>query len=79
MGKGYTCGICGRTFSSSNAVVEHIKSQHAGKLSDSSIEWLLKQGVKPNRIVEWCKKNRVKVDESKIWKIARKMMKRRGK
>jgi len=49
-----------------------------GKLSDSSIEYLLKLGVKPNRIIEFCKKNKIKVDESKVYKIALKLVREEG-
>ena len=71
----YVCKICGRNdFSSNDSVIQHIKSQHMGKLSDSSIEYLLKQGIKPNRIIEFCKKNKIKVDESKVYKIALKLI-----
>ena len=79
MGRKYACGLCPkRGFSSVDAVVEHIKSQHMGKLSDSSIEYLLKLGVKPNRIIEFCKKNKIKVDESKVYKIALKLVREEG-
>ena len=71
----YVCKICGRNdFSSNDSVIQHIKSQHMGKLSDSSIEYLLKQGIKPNKIIEFCKKNKIKVDESKVYKIALKLI-----
>lgn len=74
MGK-HVCELCGRNdFSSNDSVIQHIKSQHMGKLSDSSIEYLLKLGVKPNRIIEFCKKNKIKVDESKVYKIALKLV-----
>ena len=74
MGK-HVCELCGRDdFSSNDSVIQHIKSQHMGKLSDSSIEYLLKQGVKPNKIIEFCKKNKIKVDESKVYKIALKLV-----
>ena len=75
MGK-HVCELCGRNdFSSNDSVIQHIKTQHMGKLSDSSIEYLLKQGVKPNKIIEICKKNKIKVDESKAYKIALKLIK----
>jgi len=71
----HVCELCGRDdFSSNDSVIQHIKSQHMGKLSDSSIEYLLKQGVKPNKIIEFCKKNKIKVDESKVYKIALKLV-----
>ena len=74
MGK-HVCELCGRNdFSSNDSVIQHIKSQHMGKLSDSSIEYLLKQGVKPNKIIEFCKKNKIRVDESKVYKIALKLV-----
>ena len=79
MGK-HVCELCGRNdFSSNDSVIQHIKTQHIGKLSDSSIEYLLKLGVKPNRIIEFCKKNKIKVDESKVYKIALKLIKEKGK
>ena len=68
------CELCGRDdFSSNDSVIQHIKTQHMGKLSDSSIEYLLKQGVKLNKI-EFCKKNKIKVDEYKVYKIALKLV-----
>ena len=71
----HVCELCGRDdFSSKDSVIQHIKSQHMGKLSDSSIEYLLRQGVKPNKIIEFCKKNRIKVDESKVYKMALKLI-----
>ena len=74
MGK-HVCELCGRNdFSSNDSVIQHIKTQHMGKLSDSSIEYLLKLGVKPNKIIEFCKKNKIKVDESKVYKIALKLV-----
>jgi len=74
MGK-HVCELCGRNdFSSNDSVIQHIKTQHMGKLSDSSIEYLLKLGVKPNKIIEFCKKNKIKVDESKVYKIALKLI-----
>ena len=70
MGK-YVCELCGRDdFSSNDSVIQHIKTQHMGKLSDSSIEYLLKQGIKPDRIIEFCSENKIKVNKSKVYKIA---------
>lgn len=75
MGK-CVCMLCPKSnFSSIDAVIQHIKSQHMGKLSDSSIEYLLSLGVKPGRIIEFCKNNRIKVDESKVYRIALKLEK----
>ena len=75
MGK-HVCKLCGRNdFSNNDSVIQHIKTQHMGKLSDSSVEYLLKQGVKLNKIIEFCKKNKIKVDESKAYKIALKLIK----
>jgi len=74
--KGIPCGLCNRSdFASIDSVVGHIKREHMGKLSDKSIEYLLSLGIKPSRIVEFCKENKIKVDESKVYRIATKMMK----
>jgi len=79
MPRTFSCDFCGRDgFSSVDSVVKHIMNEHVGKLSDQSIEYLLSQGVKPDRIVEFCRRNRVKVDEKKVYKIALKMV-REGK
>ncbi len=73
------CELCGRNdFASVESVVQHIKSQHVGKLSESSVEYLLSQGVKLDKIIKFCKENRIKVDESKVYRIAVKMV-REGK
>jgi len=75
MGRKYRCELCGREdFSSLDAVINHIKTQHVGKLSDGSVEYLLEQGVNPKRIVEFCRRNRVKVDEKKVYRIAIKLV-----
>jgi len=75
----YRCELCGRDdFSSLDSVINHIKTQHVGKLSDSSIEYLLELGVKPSKILEFCKREKIKVDESKVYKIALRMV-REGK
>jgi len=77
---GYTCQYCGKEgFSSISAVVEHIKKQHMGRLSEQSIEHLLRQGIKPDKIIEFCKENKIKVDESKVYKIALKLIKEEDK
>ena len=73
--RGHRCELCGKDgFSSSDAVVEHIKTQHCGKLSEGSIEWCLRQGITPKHLIDWCKRNEVKVDESKVYKIARRLV-----
>ena len=71
----YDCPLCPRSdFSSMDSLIQHIKTQHMGKLSDSSIEYLLTQGVKPDKILEFCKKNKIKVDKSKVYRIALKLV-----
>jgi len=72
----YDCPFCDRSdFSGMGSFIQHIKNQHVGKLSDSSIEYLLLNGVKPDDIINFCKKNRVRVDESKVYRIALKLTK----
>jgi len=69
------CPLCERKdFSSINSLVEHIKNTHMGKLGDSSIEYLLSIGVKPDEIISFCKSERIKVDKSKVYKIALKLI-----
>ena len=76
MAKGYSCSLCNRSgFASMDSLVQHIKREHMGKLSDGSIEYLLSVGVKPSRIIEFCRENKIKIDESKVYRIATKMMK----
>ena len=71
MPKKICCPLCGRKdFSSVSSLVEHIKNSHMGKLSDKSVEYLLSIGVKPDAIIEYCKSERIKVDKSKVFKIA---------
>ena len=71
MSKKICCLLCGRKdFSSVSSLVEHIKNSHMGKLSDKSVEYLLSIGVKPDAIIEYCKSERIKVDKSKVFKIA---------
>jgi len=71
----HRCELCGRDdFSSLDSVINHIKTQHVGKLSDGSIEYLLRLGVSPKRIVEFCRENGIKVDERKVYRIAVKLV-----
>jgi hypothetical protein len=39
------CAICHIKLKNSQALVEHIKSQHIGKLSKQSVDYLLSQGI----------------------------------
>ena len=76
MGKKYSCSLCGRNdFTSNESVIQHIKTQHVGRLSEGSIEYLLSQGVSPEKLIQFCKENKIKVDESKVYKIAVRMVK----
>ena len=50
-------------------------SQHIGILDDESIEYLLKTGATPEKIVEFCKDNKIKVDKRKVYRIALKLAK----
>jgi hypothetical protein len=70
----HVCEFCGKVYTTSGAVLEHIKRDHLGKLSESSIEYLLELGVKPDKIVQFCKREKIKVDESKVFRIALKMV-----
>jgi hypothetical protein len=76
MPRKHVCEFCGREYTTNEAVLEHIKRDHLGKLSESSIEYLLELGVKPNKIIEFCRREKVKVDESKVYKIAVKMVRK---
>ena len=75
-----SCKLCNNDiFSNTDSLIQHIKSQHVGKLSEGSIEYLLLQGIKPDRIIEFCGRNGIKVDKSKVYKIALKLVKEEGK
>ncbi len=43
------CNYCGKKVKD---VAEHLKREHVGKLSEESLQYLLKQGVPYFRIVE---------------------------
>ncbi len=74
MARNHACQLCGRNgFSSNDSVIKHIKNEHVGKLSDGSIEHLLLNGVKPDKIIKFCRENRIEVDERKVWRIATKL------
>lgn len=78
MGK-ILCFLCGRNdLSSVNSLIEHVKSQHAGKLSESSVKYLLEIGIKPNKLIEYCKENKIKLDESKVYRTALKLLEEKG-
>jgi len=44
-------------------------------LSDGSVEYLLSQGLSPDRIIEFCRRNKIKVNKSKVYRIALKLVK----
>ncbi len=76
MPKRINCPLCQRNdFASTESLINHIKSQHVGKLSESSVRYLLSQGVKPDRIIQFCKENRIKVDTSMVYRVAVRMVK----
>ena len=76
MPKRINCPLCPRNdFASTESLINHIKSQHVGKLSESSVRYLLSQGVKPDRIIQFCKENRIKVDTSMVYRVAVRMVK----
>ena len=72
---GKSCKLCDNIFSSTESLIQHIRSQHVGKLSDESIEYLLSQGLSPDRIIEFCRRNKIKVNKSKVYRIALKLVK----
>lgn len=53
MPRKHACPLCGRTFTTSQAALEHLKKEHVGKLSDQSVEYLMEQGVPARRIMEF--------------------------
>ncbi|RLI83899.1 hypothetical protein DRP04_00270 [Archaeoglobales archaeon] len=69
MARKYVCPRCGREFTSSESEWKHFKNEHVGKLSDESIEYLLLNGVKPDRIIAHG------AEPKRVYKIARKLMK----
>lgn len=58
----YSCPLCPQNnFTSSKAVDEHLIRHHVGKMSRESFEYLLECGVPPDKIIEWCRRNGVKL------------------
>jgi hypothetical protein len=45
-----------------------------GKLSEPSIRYLLELGISPRKILEYCQREKIKIDESKLIKIAQQVM-----
>ena len=50
----YSCPFCPQSnFTSLKAVDNHIKERHLGRMSDSSVEYLLRQGVPAEKILKY--------------------------
>ena len=58
----YTCPLCGRKLSSNSSVIEHIKKEHVGRLSNESFEYLRELGVPEERIVRFCRENGIELN-----------------
>jgi len=56
MPRRFPCPICGRTFTSCESELEHIRRDHVGRLSKASFEHLIKQGVSVEKIREFCRR-----------------------
>ena len=55
------CPLCGRAYSNSTAVVEHIKKEHSGKLSQLSFDYLRSLGVPVEKIIRFCEENGIRM------------------
>lgn len=59
----YSCPLCPQNnFTSSKAVDEHLIRHHVGKMSRKSFEYLLECGIPPDKIIEWCRSNGIKLE-----------------
>ena len=57
------CPLCGKAFSTVDAVVDHIRKEHSGKLSKRSVEYLISLGIGMDKIAEYCKKEGIKLGD----------------
>ncbi len=56
MPRKYPCPIegCNKTFTSSSAVVEHIRKEHVGKLDKDGLEYAVSVGIPPEKMFVYC-------------------------